>query len=100
MLAQYLNDCNSKPEPFEGDNATQYLKWRVTLNYSTVAVGWTPLKPNSTTSSTHLMGGQNVSVYFIEREIPSGWSGCPTGNGKKLSSNQVQLGQETCLAVA
>ena len=29
-----------------------------------------------------------------------GWGGWPTGNGKKLSSSQAQLGQATCLAVA
>ena len=28
------------------------------------------------------------------------WGGWPTGNGKKLSSSQAQLGQATCLAVA
>ena len=32
--------------------------------------------------------------------VQSGWSGCRTGNGKKLSRNQAQLGQSTYLAVA
>ena len=32
--------------------------------------------------------------------LQSGYIGCNTGNGKKLSSNQAQLGQATCLADA
>ena len=32
--------------------------------------------------------------------IQGGWGGWPTGNGKKLSCCQAQLGQATCLAVA
>ena len=32
--------------------------------------------------------------------LQGGWGGWPTGNGKKLSSCQTQLGQATCLAVA
>ena len=32
--------------------------------------------------------------------LQGGWGGWPTGNGKKLSSSQAQLGQATCLAVA
>ena len=32
--------------------------------------------------------------------IQGGWGGWPTGNGKKLSSSQAQLGQATCLAVS
>ena len=32
--------------------------------------------------------------------LQSGWSGCRTGNRKKLSSSQAQLGQATYLAVA
>ena len=36
------------------------------------------------------------SVYVVQ----GGWCGWPTGNGKKLSSSQAQLGQATCLAVA
>ena len=32
--------------------------------------------------------------------LQGGWGGWPTGNGKKLSSCQAQLGQATCLAVA
>ena len=35
-------------------------------------------------------------MYYIQ----GGWGGWPTGNGKKLSSCQAQLGQATCLAVA
>ena len=35
-------------------------------------------------------------MYYIQ----GGWGGWPTGNGKKLSSSQAQLGQATCLAVA
>ena len=37
-----------------------------------------------------------LSVFGIQ----GGWGGWPTGNGKKLSSCQAQLGQATCLAVA
>ena len=33
-------------------------------------------------------------------DVQGGWGGWPTGNGKKLSSCQAQLGQATCLAVA
>ena len=33
-------------------------------------------------------------------DVQGGWGGWPTGNGKKLSSCQAQLGQPTCLAVA
>ena len=32
--------------------------------------------------------------------VQCGYGGCNTGNGKKLSSNQAQLGQTICLAVA
>ena len=32
--------------------------------------------------------------------LQSGWSGCRTGKGKRLSSSQAQLGQATYLAVA
>ena len=32
--------------------------------------------------------------------VQSGWSVCRTGNGKKLSSSQAQLGQAAYLAVA
>ena len=32
--------------------------------------------------------------------LQSRWSGCRTGNGKKLSSSHAQLGQATYLAVA
>ena len=34
------------------------------------------------------------------QNVQGGWGGWPTGNGKKLSSCQAQLGQATCLAVA
>ena len=33
-------------------------------------------------------------------KVQGGWGGWPTGNGKKLSSSQAQLGQATCLANA
>ena len=36
----------------------------------------------------------------VEASLQGGWGGWPTGNGKKLSSSQAQLGQSTCLAVA
>ena len=46
----------------------------------------------------------NHSIMFelfpSEKSVQSGWSGCRTGNGKKLSSSQAQLGQATYLAVA
>ena len=32
--------------------------------------------------------------------VQGGWGGWPTGNGKKVSISQAQLGQATCLAVA
>ena len=32
--------------------------------------------------------------------VQGGWGGWPTGNGKKQSCSQAQLGQATCLAVA
>ena len=43
--------------------------------------------------------------YFLDdvsypQSVQGGWGGWPTGNGKKLSSCQAQLGQATCLAVA
>ena len=34
------------------------------------------------------------------RLVQGGLGGWPTGNGKKLSNIQAQLGQATCLAVA
>ena len=39
---------------------------------------------------------ENSGQQFLQ----GGWGGWPTGNGKKLSSCQAQLGQATCLAVA
>ena len=51
--------------------------------------------------------GEWVWRVCIERRIShhvgsvqGGWGGWPTGNGKKQSSSQAQLGQETFLAVA
>ena len=43
--------------------------------------------------------------YFLcsnlkAKPVQCSWSGYPTGNGKKLSRSQAQLGQATCLAVA
>ena len=38
--------------------------------------------------------------YGESDDIQGGWGGSTTGNGKKLSSSQAQLGQATCLAVA
>ena len=35
----------------------------------------------------------------MPRGLHSGWSGCRTGNGEKLSNNQVQLGQ-ACLLLS
>ena len=46
---------------------------------------------------THLIGVANVGE---EGGLQGGWGGWPTGNGKKLSSSQAQLGQATCLDVA
>ena len=41
----------------------------------------------------------NHSIMFelfpSEKSVQSGWSGCRTGNGKKLSSSQAQLSCET-----
>ena len=37
---------------------------------------------------------------LLELHVPCAATGLPKGNGKKLSSSQAQLGQETCLAVA
>ena len=39
----------------------------------------------------------DVSVKYAVQPADIGW---PTGNRKKLSSTQAQLGQATCLAVA
>ena len=46
---------------------------------------------------------KHVHVYLCLKFqicLQGGWGGWPTGNGKKLSSCQAQLGQATCLAVA
>ena len=43
---------------------------------------------------------QHAHVACILQNVQGGWGGWPTGNGKKLSSSQAQLGQATCLAVA
>ena len=34
---------------------------------------------------------------LAELAVQGGWGGWPTGNGKKLSSSQAQLGQAQCL---
>ena len=53
-----------------------------------------------------LQGAAVVAAAAVVRHstceaiVRSGYFGCNTGNGKKLSSSQVQLGQATCLAVA
>ena len=39
---------------------------------------------------------KRIVRYYVQ----GGWGGWPTGNRKKLSSCQAQLGQATCLAVA
>ena len=40
------------------------------------------------------------SPFSLSSILQGGWGGWPTGNGKKLSSCQAQLGQATRLAVA
>ena len=40
------------------------------------------------------------TLRLLQLDVQSGWSGCRTGNRKKLSSNQAQLGQATYLTVA
>ena len=53
-----------------------------------------------------LQGAAVVAAAAVVRHstceaiVRSGYFGCNTGNGKKLSSSQVQLGQATCFAVA
>ena len=53
---------------------------------------------------TVLLPGDKQFSYIIKISqilfVQGGWGGWPTGNGKKLSSCQAQLGQATCLAVA
>ena len=41
-----------------------------------------------------------ICVLLVCIVIQCPCSGWPTGSGKKLSRNQAQLGQATCLAVA
>ena len=50
--------------------------------------------------STYILwtGGEGVKKYKIC--VQGGWGGWPTGNRKRLSSCQAQLGQATWLAVA
>ena len=43
---------------------------------------------------------QNLASEAMSHSVQGGWGGWLTGNGKKLSSCQAQLGQATCLAVA
>ena len=45
-------------------------------------------------------GDHQYGVTTAGNTVQGGWGGWPTGNGKKLSSCQAQLGQATCLAVA
>ena len=40
------------------------------------------------------------AVFAAAVAVQSGWSGCRTGNGEKLSSSQAQPGKATSLAVA
>ena len=43
----------------------------------------------------------NRDIYCQQNHcVQGGWGGWPTGNRKKLSSSQAQLGQATCLDVA
>ena len=42
----------------------------------------------------------HTSHHSADYCIQSGYIGCNTGNGEKLSSSQAQVGQATCLAVA
>ena len=44
--------------------------------------------------------GRALAYLLVQFRVQGGWGGWPTGNGKKLSSCQAQLGQATCLAVA
>ena len=53
----------------------------------------------------NMLGCCLISFHFLWvihpiRPVQGGWGGWPTGNRKKLSSCQAQLGQATCLAVA
>ena len=45
--------------------------------------------------------GSHIQYYKYRYTtlVQVGWAIWPTGNGKKLSSSQAQLGQETCLTV-
>ena len=42
----------------------------------------------------------NPVTDLMSLPVQGGWGEWPTGNGKKLSSCQAQLGQATCLTVA
>ena len=48
----------------------------------------------------HGWGQGKILDWTKDKQVQGGWGGWPTGNGKKLSSCQAQLGQATCLAVA
>ena len=45
-------------------------------------------------------GSRNLVFTFWTSTVQPADIGWPTGNGKKLSCRQAQLGQATCLAVA
>ena len=49
------------------------------------------------TIQNHPISGSN---NLRSHPVQGGWGGWPTGNGRKLSSSQAQLGQATCLALA
>ena len=56
------------------------------------------LGPQQELGGRGLMGGAaTCSEGFV---LKGGWGGCCTGNRKKLSRSQAQLGQATCLAVS
>ena len=67
---------------FEGANCACITERKI--NQSTAPVDYDDAKLND--------GSENY--------VQCSCSGWPTGNGKKLSSSQAQLGQTTCLAVA
>ena len=55
---------------------------------------------NQSLEAGSLRGLQVGHPSIILSLVPCAATGLPTGNGKKLSSSQAQLGQATCLAVA
>ena len=58
------------------------------------------LKP-STRRDTYLLFLSIVPIQDVNSfPVQGGWGGWPTGNGNNLNSNQAQLGQATCLAIA